>query len=165
MAEKILDRFLFPRLTVGFLLRVVLLAATTWFVGMRVLRPMVVDGASMEPTYAAHGFNFCNHLAYRSRLPARGDVVVLKYGGSRFMLLKRVLAFAGETVEFRGGVCFVDGKRLDEPYVVKPCSWTVPPHRVADGCVYVMGDNRSVPFENHVGGEIALSRIAGRPLW
>ena len=95
-----------------------MLAGGTWLLGTRVLRPMVVDGSSMEPTYAAHGFNFCNHAAYWSHGPARGDVVILKYGGSRYMLLKRVLAFAGETVEFREGACLVDGKRLDEPYVV-----------------------------------------------
>ena len=97
---------------------------------------MVVDGASMEPTYAAHGFNVCVLTAYRSHPPARGDVVTLKYGGTRYMLLKRVLAFEGETVAFSNGVCLVNGKA-----------------------------NRSVPFEEHVGGEISLARVAGRTLW
>ena len=119
----------------------------------------------MEPTYAAHGFNVCMLTAYRSRPPARGDVVVLKYGGTRYMLLKRVLAFEGESVAFSNGVCVVDGRPLDEPYVVKNSGWAVPPRTVKPGHVYVMGDNRSVPFENHVGGEISLARVAGRPLW
>ena len=58
---------------------------------------MVVDGESMEPAYAAHGFNFCVLTAYRSHPPSRGDVVMLKYGGTRYMLLKRVLAFEAGT--------------------------------------------------------------------
>lgn len=160
-----LSRFIFPRLTRGFFIRIAVLAVSTWLVGMFWLRPMVVDGESMEPTYAAHGFNVCVLTAYRSRPPARGDVVVLKYGGTRYMLLKRVLAFEGETVVFSNGVCVVDGRALDEPYLVKNSGWNVPPRTVKPGNVYVMGDNRSVPFEVHVGGEIALARVAGRPLW
>ena len=160
-----LDSFIFPRLTRVFFVRLILLAATTWLVGMFWLRPMVVDGASMEPTYAAHGVNVCVLTAYRSHPPARGDVVALKYGGMRYMLLKRVLAFAGETVAFSNGVCLVNGRPLDEPYVVKNSDWTVQPRTVQTGHIYVMGDNRSVPFENHVGGEISLARVAGRPLW
>ena len=119
----------------------------------------------MEPTYARRGFNLGNLLAFRRRPPRRGEVVLLRYGGQRWYLLKRVLAFAGETVEFRGGICFVEGRALDEPYVKKNAGWNVPPRKVAPGHVYVMGDNRSVPFETHVGGEIAVTRIAGRPLW
>ena len=160
-----LSRFIFPRLTRGFFIRIAVLAVSTWLVGMFWLRPMVVDGESMEPTYAAHGFNVCVLTAYRSRPPARGDVVVLKYGGTRYMLLKRVLAFEGETVAFSNGVCVVGGRALDEPYLVKNSGWNVPPRTVKPGNVYVMGDNRSVPFEVHVGGEIALARVAGRPLW
>ena len=160
-----ISRFIFPRLTRGFFVRLSALAAATWLVGMYWLRPMVVDGESMEPTYAAHGFNVCVLTAYRSRPPARGAGVVLKYGGTRYMLLKRVLAFEGETVAFSNGVCVVDGRALDEPYLVKNSGWNVPPRTVKPGNVYVMGDNRSVPFEVHVGGEIALARVAGRPLW
>ena len=160
-----LSRFIFPRLTRGFFVRIALLAAATWLVGTYWLRPMVVDGASMEPTYAAHGFNVCVLTAYRSHPPTRGDVVALKYGGTRYMLLKRVLAFEGETVAFSNGVCVVNGQSLDEPYVVKNSDWNVPPRTVQSGHVYVMGDNRSVPFENHVGGEISLARVAGKVLW
>ena len=159
------NSFIFPRLTRGFFVRITLVAAVTWAVGTYWLRPMIVDGASMEPTYSAHGFNVCVLTAYRSHPPARGDVVTLKYGGTRYMLLKRVLAFEGETVAFSNGVCVVNGQPLDEPYVVKNSGWNVPPRTVKPGNVYVMGDNRSVPFEVHVGGEIALARVAGRPLW
>ena len=146
-------------------MRIALVAAVTWLIGTFWIRPMTVDGASMEPTYAARGFNFCVLTAYRSHPPARGDIVALKYGGTRYMLLKRVLAFAGETVAFSNGVCVVNGQSLDEPYVVKNSGWNVPPRTVQPGHIYVMGDNRSVSFENHVGGEISLARVAGRPLW
>jgi signal peptidase I len=160
-----LREFFFPKLTRAFLIRLVVVAAAVYVICKFVMLPVVIDGESMLPTYSAHGFNFCNKLAYQWSRPKRGDIVVLRYGGMRWMLLKRVIAFAGETVAFEKGVCIVDGKPLDEPYVRLGCDWNLPPHLVGPGCVYVMGDNRSVPAEAHVGGEIAVARIVGRPLW
>ena len=160
-----LREFLFPRLTPLFLIRLAVLATVVAGVCKFALMPVVIDGESMLPTYSAHGFNFCNRLAYRWSRPRRGDVVILRYGGTRWMLLKRVIAFAGETVAFEKGVCLVDGKPLDEPYVRLGCDWDLPPHKIRPGHIYVMGDNRSVPAEAHVGGEIAAARVVGRPLW
>ncbi len=160
-----LREFLFPKLTRGFLIRLAVVAAAAYVICKFVMLPVVIDGESMLPTYSSHGFNFCNRLAYRWSGPKRGDIVILRYGGTRFMLLKRVIAFAGETVAFEKGVCLVDGKPLDEAYVKLGCDWDLPPKKVGLGHVYVMGDNRSVPAEAHVGGEIAAARIVGRPLW
>ena len=119
----------------------------------------------MLPTYPEHGFTFCNRFAYRNQPPEVGDIVALRYGGSRRLLLKRVLALEGDTVEFRGGVLWRNGEPVDEPYVALPCDWERAPRTIAPGSIYVMGDNRSVPFESHVGGEIALRRVFGRPLF
>ena len=160
-----LREFFFPKLTRGFLMRLTVVAAIAYVVCKFVLLPVVIDGESMLPTYSSHGFNFCNRLAYQWTKPRRGDIVILRYGGTRFMLLKRVIAFAGETVAFERGVCIVNGKPLAEPYVRLGCDWNLPPRKIEPGHVYVMGDNRSVPFENHVGGEISLARVAGKVLW
>ena len=160
-----LAEFLFPRLTRRFLLRLAAVALTAFLVCRFVLRPSVVSGESMAPTYSSYGFNFCRLLAFRHREPRRGEVVVLRWGGERWMLLKRVLAFPGETVEFRGGVLYIDGRPLDEPYVKFPSDWDSPPKTVPEGRIFVMGDNRSMPMRNHVGGLIARSRLVGKPLW
>ncbi len=158
-------RFLRPRLTRAFAIRLAVVAAAAFLVFRFVLRPAFVHGPSMQPTYSGHGFVFCNALAFRFRPPRRGEVVALRYGGSKWMLLKRVLAFAGETVEFRGGHLFVDGEPLDEPYVAFPCDWEAPPQVVPQGRLYVMGDNRSMPMATHVGGVIDAARLVGKPLW
>ncbi len=59
-----------------------------------------------------------------------------------------VIATEGETVtiDFEGGIVYVDGVALDEPYTLEPThrridfgdSVTVP-----EGCLFVMGDNRN----------------------
>lgn len=119
----------------------------------------------MEPTYRNGGFTFCWKLRYIFSDPKRYDVVAVRFAGSRVMLLKRVVAVEGERVEFRDGKLFVDGKGIDEPYVRYPCNWNLAPRQVEKDCVYVVGDNRSMPIENHHFGQAPIKRIIGVPLW
>jgi signal peptidase I len=119
----------------------------------------------MDPTYSDGQFNFCNRLKYALSSPARHDVVAIRYAGTRVMLLKRILALEGETVEFRGGQLFIDGRHVAEPYVTATQSWELDPRVVAPGNVYVAGDNRQVAMLTHDFGQTPIYRIIGAPLW
>lgn len=119
----------------------------------------------MEPTYRSRGINFCWRLRYLFSKPKRHDVVVVRFAGSKVMLLKRIVGLEGERVEFRDGKLFVNGSPLEEPYVRHPCNWNLSPRKVDDHCVYVVGDNRSMPIENHYFGQASMERIMGGPLW
>ena len=119
----------------------------------------------MEPTYRNEGINFCLRLRYLFSKPKRHDVVVVRFAGSKVMLLKRVVAVEGERVEFLDGKLLVDGKAIDEPYVVYPCNWNLSPRQVERDCVYIVGDNRNMPIENHYFGQASVKRIMGAPLW
>ncbi|MBW2059595.1 MAG: signal peptidase I [Deltaproteobacteria bacterium] len=165
VARKSLCRFLFPSPTPGFLIRVSLVALSAYLLFGHLLIPVRIKGGSMEPTYHSGGVNFCWRLRYLLSRPERFDVVMVRLAGNKVMLLKRVVALAGETVEFRDGRLFVDGARIEEPYVRYPCRWNLPPRRVEKGCVYLVGDNRSMPIENHVFGQASIKRIIGGPLW
>lgn len=92
-------------------------------------------------------------------------MVVVRFAGSKVMLLKRVVGLEGEQIEFRHGKLLVDGDPLEEPYVVYPCNWNLPPRKVDKGCVYVVGDNRGMPIENHYFGQASMERIMGGPVW
>ena len=119
----------------------------------------------MDPTYPNGSFNFCNRMKYFFSAPARHDVVAIRYTGTRIMLLKRILALEGETLEFRSGQLFVDGKHIPEPYIFAPYDWELAPRKVAPGHVYVVGDNRRVPMLTHDFGQTSITRILGTPLW
>lgn len=77
------------------------------------------------------------------------------------MLLKRVVALAGETVEFRRGALLVNGKMIKEPYVQYPSDWNLGPREVKSGKIYVVGDNRSVPLHQHHFGQVSVKRVVG----
>jgi signal peptidase I len=115
-----------------------------------VLAHFVVDGHSMDTTLHDGDRVFVNKLSYRLHDPHRGDVVVLHEmnGGDDRDLIKRVIALAGETVEYRNCIVLIDGVELIEPYldpeIVTPgnCGTEFGPEFVPDDHVFVMGDNR-----------------------
>ena len=147
------------------ILRLILIAAAAWLFFSRVCRPMVLSGRSMLPSFPEHGFVFCWCPAYWFSEPERGDAAVFSVGGDRLSVLKRILAFEGETVECRAGEFYINGEKLSEPYVkYRSADWEIRPFRVAEGCVYIMGDNRSMPLEEHMAGETAKRRLVGKPL-
>ena len=162
-----LRAFFRPRLTQGYWVRVAAVAVVAALFFAYVCRPMWIKGASMEPTYHDGSFVFCLLVRYRFADPAIGDVVTVRMpqAGSRVMLLKRVVALAGDTVEFRQGVLYRNGQPVDEPYVHYRNPWNLGPRQVKPGQVYVVGDNRGMAIESHVFGQTPLSRIGGAPLW
>jgi signal peptidase I len=162
--NKILQ-FFFPSLTLKFLIRVSLVALFAYLFFGYLCIPFYIQGISMEPTYHDGGVNFCWRLRYLFLEPKRFDVVAVRFAGIKVMLLKRVVAQEGEQVEFRDGKLYIDGQEMGEPYVRYPCYWNLPPRRVKKNCVYVVGDNRNMPIENHHFGQTSKSRVMGVPLW
>lgn len=158
-------QFFFPSLTRGFLIRVISVGVFAYLFFGHLCIPFTIRGISMEPTYHDYGVNFCWRLPYFFFEPKRFDVVAIRFAGSRVMLLKRVIASEGEEVEFRQGKLLVDGNELEEPYVRFPCDWNLSPRRIEKDCVYVVGDNRNMPIENHHFGQTSKNRIIGVPLW
>lgn len=119
----------------------------------------------MEPTYHDSSINFTWRLHYLFNEPERYDIVTVRFAGNKVMLLKRVVAVAGETVEFKNGTLKINGKKIDEPYVRYPCDWNLEPRLVEEGNVYVVGDNRNMPLKYHSFGQTSIKRIMGAPLW
>ena len=142
-----------------------IVALVAWCFCRWICLPVFIDGASMFPAYSSRSFNFCWRPAYWLHAPQRGDIVIVRYYGSQLMLLKRALAFEGETVEFRNGRLYIDGKEQVEPYVKGPCDWNLPPRKVEGGCFYLIGDNRSMPMAAHKFGQVEMKRLEGAPLW
>ncbi|MGH2641152.1 MAG: signal peptidase I [Actinomycetota bacterium] len=57
--------------------------------------------------------------------------------------IKRVVALEGDTWEMRRGLLFVNGERIQEPYVaVEQDRRDFGPETVPDGMLFVLGDNR-----------------------
>ena len=140
-----------------------------------------VSGTSMLPTIKEKGEAV---IVFKYATVERGDIVVidnsdLSLHNTDKLLIKRVVAVAGDTVTYRGDangklVLKVNGKVVDEPYVyedlyandvdflpdrVQSTELTIP-----DGCVYVMGDNRLVSHDSRNFGAIKIDRLVGEAI-
>jgi len=157
-----------PKVT---LIRAAILAVVCVIVFKFVFLPVRVRGLSMDPTYKSGSVNFINRLSYIRHEPGRGDVVGLRLGrrssssAPSIMYLKRIVGLPGETVAFANGKLLINGTILDEPYVKNPCDWNSEPVTVGDGQYYVVGDNRSMPQEDHEHGQAQRGQIVGKVLF
>lgn len=147
-------------------IRLALLIISVFIVFKFVLTPPIrVTGISMFPTYHDGQINFINRLAYLRHEPQRGDVVGVRYSGPTVKLIKRVVGLPGEAVSFDDGKLIINGKPMDEPYVKRPCSWTHKPLQLGPNEYYVVGDNRSMAWDDHEHGAANRQRIVGKVLF
>lgn len=104
-----------------------------------------VVGISMEPTL--HGGDWVI-LSQMKREPQYGDIVVISQPNDfNENIIKRVIATEGQVIDinFKTGAVYVDGKKLDEPYINNPTTNQYDlkfPMRVPEGYCFCMGDNR-----------------------
>ena len=91
-------------------------------------------------------------------------MVSIRFAGNHVMYMKRIVGLPGETVSFVAGHIIIDGDLLAEPYERPGCDWNVPPVQLGSDEYYVVGDNRTMPAENHVFGKVARDHIIGRVL-
>lgn len=151
-----------PRTT---LIRIAVLVVVCFVVFHYVLLPARVDGISMQPTYKNRAINLINQLAYVWHEPERGDVVAVRaWAGKHMMLMKRIIGLPGETVSFNNGRVFINGQLLDEPYEKQPCDWTLPPIKLGPHEYFIVGDNRTMRWQDHYFGKVDRDRIVGKML-
>jgi signal peptidase I len=128
-----------------------------------------IPSASMVPTLQKNDRVLVNKLSYKLHDVHRGDIIVFKAPKNVNPpvkdLVKRVIGLPGDTVEGRDdGYVYVNGKRLNEPYLNKP-GITTPGFsaRVVPADHYwVMGDNRTISEDSRYFGFIPKSAIVGR---
>lgn len=150
-----------PRVT---LIRILVTVIVCFLLFRFVFLPVKVDGISMQPTYKNRSVNLVNRWAYLWHEPQRGDIVAVRYAGIHMMLMKRIIGLPGETVAFDHGKVLIDGQPLDEPYEKWPSNWTLPPKKLDMDEYFIVGDNRTMPSQDHTFGKVERYRIVGKIL-
>jgi signal peptidase I len=154
----------------------IVLAIKAWIVN-----PYRIPSSSMEPTlHCARPGNGCmasfsdrvlaNRLVYHFRSPHRGDIIVFDTPpeaavkcGAGGTYVKRLIGLPGERWEERNGYVYIDGKRLDEPYVhdTRRDTRTLGPRTIAPGHYFFMGDNRAQSCDSRDWGTVPRANIIG----
>lgn len=86
--------------------------------------------------------------------PDYGDIVVVYNERDDKNIIKRVVAFGGDTVEMREGVLYLNGEMQEESYLhrenITPGKGinNFPPYEVKAGYIFIIGDNRDVSVDS-----------------
>lgn len=145
-----------------------------------------IPSGSMIPTLHVGDRVLVEKISYRLAEPARGDVIVFRRPGAQrrtglvagirsffeglglaqpdeeIDLIKRIVGLPGERLEITDGVVHVEGRALDEPYLL-PDQRDFPEIRVPEGHYYMLGDNRGNSDDSRYSlGTVPRDHVVGR---
>jgi signal peptidase I len=148
-----------------FLKTVVIAFLMAHFIMVSVAQAFQVEQFSMEPNLLPHDRVLVNKFIYHFRPPRPGEIVVLHPPSDPSRnYIKRVVAVAGQRVEIRDGVVYVDSRPLREPYLRAPTSGDYGPDSVPAHDIFVLGDNRGNSEDSRAFGFVPMRNIVGEAM-
>ncbi|MFZ5354898.1 MAG: signal peptidase I [Bacillota bacterium] len=133
---------------------------------------VIVEGQSMNPTL--NDKDILIRATYRFSEPQYGDIIAFKTDlphpwkiyrtlGIKKALVKRVIGLPGDSIRIANGEVFRNNVKLDEPYLKDGITDGEIDTVVAEGCIFVMGDNRlnSNDSRRTTVGFVEMERVIG----
>lgn len=146
-------------------LLVALSCGSYFFFSRVVVTAMEVKGSSMSPTLVSGDMVILNRFANLTRVPQRGELVVLKDPENGDLVVKRVIGLPEESVQMSLDHAYVNGQLLPEPYLIQARKQTVASLGrsvvVPKGHFFVLGDNRNNSVDSRAFGTVARENIIG----
>jgi len=118
-------------------------------------RLISVPSEGMMPTIKPGDMAAVDKRPYRNSPVRRFDLVTFKLSPEHFSELmtgmdaddqyvQRVVGLGGETLEIRGGIVYIDGRELEEPFATIPSAprEAFGPVKIPAGEFFLLGDNR-----------------------
>jgi signal peptidase I len=172
------------RVTIDWLVTIVGAIAIVLAIKAWVVNPYRIPSSSMEPTLhcvkpdpgcEAHysdrvlACRFCFHFFS----PKRGDIIVFKTPpkakqvcGAGGTFVKRLIGLPGDTWSENNGYVYIDGKKLNEPYISKAAheadDRTIAPIKIPPGHYFMMGDNRGSSCDSRSWGTVPKQNLIGK---
>ena len=141
------------------------------------VRPFSVPTGAMTPSVSAGDHVMMEGVAFLSRKPRRGDVVVFRTDHivslpPAEIYVKRVTEEPGERVRISAGQLFINDKPVAISNAAGEIAYLLPPRpdtfsqktevTVPENCYFVLGDNSTNSFDSRFWGSVPRANILGR---
>ncbi|GAC1652909.1 MAG: signal peptidase I [Vulcanimicrobiaceae bacterium] len=127
------------------------------------MRTPQVSGLSMAPDIASGEYVLINTVSYRLGRPRRGDIMAFRHERSApSVYLKRIIGLPGDRISIVRGAVYVNGTRLEEPYVRFPDRRSFREVSVPQNALYVLGDNRANSDDSRFWGFVDEPMVIGK---
>ena len=138
----------------------VVLLSFIFFLFTEVYFNVIVEGDSMKPTLKSGDVLTVNTL----KDVERGDIIIVDNHGK--LIIKRVIALPYDRIKIKDGFVFVNGKLLEENYILKQgstdsLSWGEDDYILKKGEVFYLGDNREDRSDSRIYGTCDYEEIKG----
>ncbi len=121
------------------------------------ISPAKVNGHSMKNTLFDKEVVFVNKIVHYTNNYNRFDIVVVKIEDE--YLIKRIIGFEGETVEYRDNELYINDEKAKIPVNFE---YTADFKAEVDkDSVFVLGDNRDVSKDSRFYGSFKISDLRG----
>ena len=164
------------RTIIEYLVLAVVAIAVALLIQQFLVKPYRIPSASMENTLMIGDRVLVDRITWRFSDPTRGEIVVFHPPFDGPVLIKRIIGLPGDTVSLNNGAVYINGKRLDEPYVrrvngvAEPSQpfdnglpWALQvPFKVPADSYFVMGDNRTDSGDSREFGPVRRGQFVGR---
>lgn len=127
----------------------------------------MIEQVSAVPNFMPGERILVDKVIYKATGLHRGDMIVGKWPNDSTDVFKRVIGLPGERVEIRDSRVLIDGKPIEEPYLLAPDAvagtrsfehaWVLGPDEY-----FVMGDNRMYSGDSRSRGPMKAGDIVGR---
>jgi len=129
-----------------------------------------IPTGSMRPTLIEGDHIFVNKFIYHFVPPKRGEAIVFKSTEEKKKyLIKRLIAFGGETVEIRDGKIYINEKPLNsnsflQRYYYNRGDFGAEEQKikVSDNSFYVLGDNSASSRDSRYWGFVPKRNLVGK---
>ncbi len=172
------------RVTIDWLVTIVGAIAIVLLIKAYVVNPYRIPSSSMEPTlHCARPDQGCEarfsdrvlacRFCFHFWRPKRGDIIVFKTPplaetrcGAGGTFVKRLIGLPGDRWEERNGYVYINGKRLNEPYVEQKRRLedgkTLTEQTIPKDHFFMMGDNRGSSCDSREWGTVPRANLIGK---
>ncbi len=136
-----------------------------------VVQAFKIPTGSMRPALLEGDRILVNKFIYKFKEPQRGDIIVFRYPQDKKKdFIKRLIAKGGERLEIRNGDIYIDGRIVEEPFIVRQIRYyNKSPYgaagteiKVPGDSFYVLGDNSASSRDSRYWGFVPRKNIIGK---